>query len=411
MAPAMEHEGEVFHACFTNDERWVLTVGTDATIQAWDWQTANRVALPRVIPNGQHIHVLQNGTQAIVTGRTRILYSLDLSDLFESGLHKLDARGLRLWGELLSGRRVHESGSVNLTSSEWLDRWREMRKYYAGHLPSRQFLRASQSSTASSLVKADGAGGDPIVKTQATSPSPCILPNGWLIHEPVNLGPTVNSSSDDAAPALSADGLTLLFRSARPGGYGAGDLWMSTRTAISELFDKPVNLGETVNSGFLEGGPALSADGLTLMFHSDRPSGQGDFDLWMCTRASLADPFGRPVNLGPKVNSKGKELQPGLSADNLTLLFALEVLDHWDLWMCTRESLTDSFGEPSRPRPHGQRRSSQHAAGSFRRRVDASILLPQSSGWTGPLGLVDVYKGILSRPVRQSRQPRTGRQQ
>jgi WD40 repeat protein/tRNA A-37 threonylcarbamoyl transferase component Bud32 len=212
-------------------------------------------------------------------------------------------------------------------------------------------FQATESFAGSGAADAVGAGSDTTVKTQATTPSAYTLPNGWLIHEPVNLGPTVNSSFDDRNPALSADGLTLLFGSTRPGGHGFEDLWMSTRTAISEPFGKPVNLGETVNSSFLEGGPALSADGLTLMFHSDRPSGQGNRDLWMCTRASLADPFGEPVNLGPKVNSKGKEMQPGLSADNLTLLFALNVQDHWDLWTCTRESLTDSFGEPSKLDP------------------------------------------------------------
>src|SRR5438034_6176124 len=41
---------------------------------------------------------------------------------------------------------------------------------------------------------------------------------------PVNLGPTVNSGFIDAGPALSKDGLSLYFNSNRPGGYGGNDI-------------------------------------------------------------------------------------------------------------------------------------------------------------------------------------------
>jgi hypothetical protein len=41
----------------------------------------------------------------------------------------------------------------------------------------------------------------------------------------------VNTASVEQAPYLSADGRTLLFDSNRPGGVGAGDIWMTTRSA------------------------------------------------------------------------------------------------------------------------------------------------------------------------------------
>ena len=96
-----------------------------------------------------------------------------------------------------------------------------------------------------------------------------------MLAEPVNLGPTVNSRVGDTSPALSADGLTLLFVSMRPGGLGSHDLWMSTRTSVEEPFGEPVNLGSPLNSSAGDGGPALSADGRTFLFHSDRPGGEG----------------------------------------------------------------------------------------------------------------------------------------
>ena len=96
-----------------------------------------------------------------------------------------------------------------------------------------------------------------------------------------NLDPTVNSSFGEYTPALSADGLTLLFASTRPGGLGKRDLWRCARTSLSEPFGEPVNLGPAVNSEFNEHGPSFSADGLSLLFNSDRPGGQGRGDLWM----------------------------------------------------------------------------------------------------------------------------------
>ena len=37
---------------------------------------------------------------------------------------------------------------------------------------------------------------------------------------PVNLGPIVNSTSYDACPTIAKNGLSLFFRSNRPGGLG-----------------------------------------------------------------------------------------------------------------------------------------------------------------------------------------------
>jgi uncharacterized membrane protein len=46
----------------------------------------------------------------------------------------------------------------------------------------------------------------------------------------VNLGPVVNGASDDSRTALSWDGTTIIFASARPGGLGSYDLWTTTRS-------------------------------------------------------------------------------------------------------------------------------------------------------------------------------------
>jgi serine/threonine protein kinase/formylglycine-generating enzyme required for sulfatase activity len=138
---------------------------------------------------------------------------------------------------------------------------------------------------------------------------------------PMNLGPIINSGERDNHPGISHDGLTLLFSSNRAGGQGNDDIWMATRTSITESFDTLTNLGPTVNSAALDMAPCLSSDGLSLVFHSERPGGYGDYDLWLSTRNSINDPFDTPVNLGPTINTSAGEASPYLSADGRKLYF------------------------------------------------------------------------------------------
>jgi serine/threonine protein kinase/Tol biopolymer transport system component/tetratricopeptide (TPR) repeat protein len=119
-----------------------------------------------------------------------------------------------------------------------------------------------------------------------------------------NLGPKVNGSFHNNWPTVSADGLELYFSSNRLGGYGASDLYVSTRATTNDLWGDPVNIGPAVNSPAGELVPSLSPDGLSLFFHSSRPGGFGAWgDGYVARRASLSAPWQPAVNLGPLVNA------------------------------------------------------------------------------------------------------------
>jgi hypothetical protein len=122
---------------------------------------------------------------------------------------------------------------------------------------------------------------------------------------PVNLGPPVNTEFNDAGPALSKDGLSVYFQSNRPEGFGGNDIWVSQRASREDAWGEPVNLGSTINTASNEDAPAFSRDGHTMYFNSDRPTGFGMRDIWIARRANTGDDFGweEPVNAGPGVNS------------------------------------------------------------------------------------------------------------
>jgi hypothetical protein len=175
----------------------------------------------------------------------------------------------------------------------------------------------------------------------------------FVFGKPQNLGPIINSSSSDYSACVSVDGLELYFCSERPGGFGAGDIWVSTRQSVNDPWGTPANLGSTVNSPYSDSYPSLSSDGLTLYFSdaysgSPRPGGLGGGDIWMTTRPSRSASWGTPVNMGVPINSSNLDISPTISGDGLTLVFTSNNrsggIGSWDLWMSTRVSVKDPWG-------------------------------------------------------------------
>src|SRR5512138_1830346 len=77
---------------------------------------------------------------------------------------------------------------------------------------------------------------------------------------PVNLGAVINTASDDMHPTLSKDGLSLIFSSNRPGGQGGLDLWVAQRASVDDPWDTLRNL-EALNTSWDDHAPSITTDG------------------------------------------------------------------------------------------------------------------------------------------------------
>ena len=145
-------------------------------------------------------------------------------------------------------------------------------------------------------------------------------PNFSPWSEAVNIGPVVNSSYYDACPTISKSGLSLYFRSNRPGGQGGFDIWVSQRDSLEDPWEAPINLGPTINGPSNEYCSTFSFDGHWMIFVSDRPGGYGSYDLYISHRKDKRDDFGweTPENVGPLVNSSAMENGPCLFNDGAT---------------------------------------------------------------------------------------------
>lgn len=114
----------------------------------------------------------------------------------------------------------------------------------------------------------------------------------------------LSSGEDTGNPTLTADKLEIFLTRSD----GAERLiWHATRSSPNQRFDSPTKLSELHESGSEDTSPAISANGLTLWFGSNRDGGKGDMDIWVSTRVNPKLPWGPPVNL-VAINSKAKDI-------------------------------------------------------------------------------------------------------
>lgn len=106
--------------------------------------------------------------------------------------------------------------------------------------------------------------------------------DGFAPREEVGAGVNTQPSPDDAwlqdawefNPEISVDGKTLVFTSLRPGGFGFGDLYVSH--LVRGEWTAARNLGPVVNTASDEYHPTLSRNGQELYFVRRIPE-RGDF--------------------------------------------------------------------------------------------------------------------------------------
>lgn len=212
---------------------------------------------------------------------------------------------------------------------------------------------------------------------------------------------SLNTDVEDEYADLSADELTIYFSSTRPGGVGIGtyDIYQATRPSISAPFANLLPVSGVNTSGD-ERAPRVTADGLSMFAISVAPGDPGHYHVTLATRANTAvafdglqpvanvnstshndiDPYLLPagdvlyvssdrlgnfrlyrsVKLGgtfsaPKLvggidlDLPAEEGNPVVTLDELTLFFASTRpggAGYYDIYEARRSTSADGFGEP-----------------------------------------------------------------
>ncbi len=133
----------------------------------------------------------------------------------------------------------------------------------------------------------------------------------WSV--PLALDETINTEFEEGTPSITGDYNTMFFtRCEMSKRKKLGCVIMST-TRTADGWGKAKAL-DILPDSLVAAHPAVSKDGLTLLFVSNMKGGLGLNDIWKVERSPSGD-WGEPVNMGPEINTEGNELFPYIHED------------------------------------------------------------------------------------------------
>ncbi len=146
------------------------------------------------------------------------------------------------------------------------------------------------------------------------------IKNGSAWSEPINLGPTLNTSQDEYHPCVVGDS-SVYFENVNGkicySGFQNGIY--QPRILLPPMFN---------NSGMAWGNPYVSPDESYFIFNSSRPGGFGGTDLYISYKKANGG-WTNPKNLGNIINTNTAECGSEITDDNLYMTYVSNNDIYW----------------------------------------------------------------------------------
>lgn len=153
---------------------------------------------------------------------------------------------------------------------------------------------------------------------------------------PANIGDGLNTPYSEAAPFLASDNRTLYFASDRPGGEGGYDIYTSRRLDDTWLnWSEPINIGPPINTAGFDAYYSLDATGEYAYF-SSASSGYGSSDVF---RVQLKEEL-RP---DPVVLLSGKVINKGDGTPVAAKIIFKELMNNSDAGLAQTQELDGKY--------------------------------------------------------------------
>ncbi len=107
--------------------------------------------------------------------------------------------------------------------------------------------------------------------------------DNWSDPQPITIQGIDKNIAPEVSLAVAEEGEAIILSLDHKDAYGGNDLFVAFRTG-ENTFGKPIHLGPAVNSQSHEKAPFLSSDGKTMFFSSNRQNVLGGYDLFMVYR-------------------------------------------------------------------------------------------------------------------------------
>jgi hypothetical protein len=126
-------------------------------------------------------------------------------------------------------------------------------------------------------------------------------------YQPAKKVKALNTRKWESHASITADGKRMYFTSMRKGGIGGLDIWYSDRDDEGK-WQKPVNMGSTINTEFHEEMPYVIRNGNAIYFSSEGHVNNGGFDVFYSNYDEQSKSWTKPQNLGYPFSTAGNDM-------------------------------------------------------------------------------------------------------
>lgn len=215
------------------------------------------------------------------------------------------------WLDLTIGKEVKSLEAINTDQSE----------FSPVLLNENLFFSSSRKGSKEALISLEG--GNEIHRMDIYRTTLSGLANGPISKGELENLAGINTAMHEASMTFSKDGNEIYFTRTVKGkrDLNTNDILNSLQIFYSKKdstgkWSIPVCNFPFNTPGYSSGHPAISLDGNTLYFMSDKKGGYGNTDIYYCVK-ELNGKWGKPVNAGKEVNTFGYELFPYISENNI----------------------------------------------------------------------------------------------
>ncbi|MFK7925127.1 MAG: hypothetical protein AB8H47_24435 [Bacteroidia bacterium] len=165
----------------------------------------------------------------------------------------------------------------------------------------------------------EGFGGYDIWYVEKTA-------NGW--SESINAGENINSKRNEYYISFTHDG-TMYFSSNKDASENSGgDFDIFYSKYVGGEFQKPVALGEAINTSKYEADVFIDPNESYIIFCGNRPDGMGRGDMYISFK-NADGTWSQSKNMGAPINSNGHELCPFVTKDGKYFFYTSNEDIYW----------------------------------------------------------------------------------
>ena len=146
----------------------------------------------------------------------------------------------------------------------------------------------------------------------------------WSVPHP--LPPPISTEQNEGSAILDKRGNTMMFTRCLPStsiNNTTCDIFITRKKGETWEVSRRLNI---VPDSITIGHPSLSPDEMAVFFTAIMPGGYGGRDIYVSIYDPSVKHWGKPINLGPKINTPGDEMYPYMQNDS-TLYFSSNGLE------------------------------------------------------------------------------------